>query len=368
MKNNDVECMAKAIQLAEKPVFSPHPNPRVGCVIVKDNVVIGEGYHEFAGGPHAEVNALAQAGEAAKNAVAYVTLEPCSHFGRTPPCADALIKAQVSKVVVAMQDPNPQVAGEGVKKLQAAGIQVEVGVLESHARNLNKGFIKRMLTGMPWVCSKIAMSLDGRTAMASGESKWITGSAARQDVQLLRAKTHAILSGSGTVMADNPRFTVRDIEARPESVRQPIRVIVDSAGKIDKASSIFNEDGQTILALVNTPTYECDFIQTSVIDGKVNLKALLKALADKQINEVLVEAGPGLNGALLSQGLIDEVIVYMAPDVMGDGANGMFHLPELKKMKDKITFECEDVRKIGRDIRMTLTPLITNAPNEEREQ
>ena len=349
--------MAKAIKLAQKPVFSPHPNPRVGCVIVKDNEIVGEGFHEYAGGPHAEVNALAQAGDRAKNSTVYVTLEPCSHFGRTPPCADALIKAQVSEVIISMKDPNPKVAGQGIKKLEDASIIVKTDVLETEAKALNKGFIKRMLTAMPWVCSKIAMSLDGRTSMSSGESKWITGEAARQDVQLLRAKTHALLSGSGTVIADDPRFTVRALDVPEKMLRQPIRVIVDSQGKVSKSANIFNEDGQTILAVLNVPKYECEHIILPEQDNKVCLSSLLKELASKQINEVLVEAGPALNGALLSQGLIDELIVYMATDVMGDDANGMFHLPDLKLMKDKISFKCKDVRKVGDNIRMQLTPV-----------
>ena len=358
---NDHAYMARAIVLAEKPVFSPHPNPRVGCVIVKDDIIVGEGFHEYAGGPHAEVNALMQAGEKAKQSTAYVTLEPCSHFGRTPPCADALIKAQVAKVVIAMKDPNPKVAGQGIEKLENAGIKVESGVLESQAKELNKGFIKRMLSGVPWVSTKIAMSLDGRTSMSSGESKWITSSHARHDVQLLRAKTHAILSGSGTVVADNPRFTVRELDASDNKYRQPIRVIVDSQGKVDESAHVFSkEEGEaarTILAVLKPPAFDCENIVFAEQDGKVNLSQLLKELANREINEVLVEAGPGLNGALLSQGLIDEVIVYMATDVMGDNANGMFHLPELQLMKDKISLKCEDVRKVGNDIRMQLTPV-----------
>jgi len=361
---NDYEFMARSIVLAAKPVFSPHPNPRVGCVVVKDSVIVGEGYHEFAGGPHAEVNALTQAGDRAKQSTVYVTLEPCSHYGRTPPCADALIKAQVSEVVVAMKDPNPQVAGQGIEKLKKAGIKVKFGVLEDQAKDLNKGFIKRMLFGMPWVRSKIAMSLDGRTSMSSGESKWITGPQARRDVQLLRANTHAILTGSGTVLADNPSLTVRDLEAAENSFRQPVRVIVDSLGKVKETAKVFHEDGQTILAVLASSqamlshaelNVEC--IKLPEESGKVSLKALLKELANKQINDVLVEAGPGLNGALLSQGLIDEVIVYMSTDVMGDDANGMFHLPNLKLMKDKVSFSCMDVRKVGNDIRMQLLPV-----------
>jgi len=363
MKNSDLAFMAKAIQLAEKPVFSPHPNPRVGCVIVKNNIIVGEGCHEFAGGPHAEVTALASAGKQSRNASVYVTLEPCSHFGRTPPCADALIKAQVSRVVIAMKDPNPKVAGKGINALLEAGIKVEIGTLASAAKDLNKGFIKRILSGMPWVCSKIAMSLDGRTSMPGGESKWITGPAARQDVQLLRARTHAILSGSGTVIADDPRFTVRGAAAEGvagNGFRQPLRVIVDSQGKVNANVSkrIFSQGGQTVLAVLEKPDFDCEYMLLPADDGKVSLTQLLKSLAAREVNDVLVEAGPGLNGALLSQGLIDELIVYMATDVMGDDANGMFHLPGLNRMKDKISFKCEDIRKVGDNIRMRFIPLL----------
>ena len=355
--------MAKALVLAERPIFSPHPNPRVGCIIVKNNVIVGEGFHEYAGGPHAEVNALSQAGDKAENSTVYVTLEPCSHFGQTPPCADALIKAQVSKVVIAMTDPNPKVAGQGIEKLQEAGIKVEVGLLELQAKKLNRGFITRMLKGRPWVCSKIAMSLDGRTSMKTGESKWITGPAARKDVQLLRAKTHALLSGSGTVIADDPSFTVRGLDEPEYGTRQPIRVIIDSQRKITKDAKVFKNNGQVLLAALESAEILSENIETLALpdhEGHVDLTALLKELAKRSINDVLVEAGPGLNGALLSQGLIDELIVYMSTDVLGDDANGLFHLPDLTLMKDKISFNCEDVRKIGKDIRFKLSPIVEN--------
>ena len=358
---NEFEYMSRAIVLADRPLFSPHPNPRVGCVIVKNKIVVGEGCHEYAGGPHAEVNALKQAGDLAEQSTVFVTLEPCSHFGLTPPCADALIKARVGEVVIAMKDPNPKVAGQGIERLKKAGIKVKVGILEAQAVELNKGFIKRMLTGMPRVCSKIAMSLDGRTSMSSGESKWITGSQARQDVQKLRARTHAILSGSGTVLADNPRFTVRDASVPENCFRQPLRVIVDSKNKLNGSEHVFTESGKAIIAGINssehTDRLNCEYLKLPEEGGKVSLKSLLQALANRQINDVLVEAGPALNGALLSRGLIDELIVYMSTDVMGDDANGMFHLPDLKLMKDKVSFHCEDVRKVGKDIRMTLLPV-----------
>lgn len=347
MKKADSQFMAKAIALAKKPVFSPHPNPRVGCIIVKDDKIIGEGYHDFAGGPHAEINALKQAGQASKQSTVYITLEPCSHFGKTPPCANALIEADVARVVIAMKDPNPLVAGKGINKLLEAGIAVESEILESQAKLLNKGFIKRMTSGMPWITSKIAMSLDGRTAMASGESQWITSAAARKDVHLLRARCHAILTGSGTVMKDNPSLTVRDIESNKDNTRQPIRVLIDSSDVVSKDAKIFSSAGKTIHV---DAAYEKDK------NGKINLNAMLSELGKQEINEILIEAGPSLNGALLSKNLIDEFIVYMAPDVMGDNARAMFSLPHLKSMNDKISFECTDIRKVGRDIRLNLIP------------
>ena len=353
---DDHRYMARAIKLAAKPVFSPHPNPRVGCVIVNNGKIVGEGFHEFAGGPHAEVNALQLAGNEAKQSTVYVTLEPCSHFGRTPPCADALLKAQVAEVIVAMKDPNPKVAGKGLEKLKQAGIKISFGLLAQQAKELNKGFIKRMLHNMPWVCSKIAMSIDGRTSMSSGESKWITGSQARKDVQVLRARTHAILTGSGTVLADDPQLTVREFAKSTPGFRQPVRIVVDGQKKLPATAKIFQETGETILAVKAAGDLNCTYIEVKSDSEKIDLSLLLKELAKKEINEVLVEAGPGLNGALLSQGLIDELIVYMATDVMGDDANGMFHLPQLKSMQQKIPLTCKDVRKIGNNIRFKLTP------------
>ena len=353
---DDHRYMARAIKLAAKPVFSPHPNPRVGCVIVNKGEIVGEGFHEFAGGPHAEVNALQQAGSKAKRSTVYVTLEPCSHFGRTPPCANALLDAQVAEVIVAMKDPNPKVAGKGLEKLEHSGIKTTFGLLETQAKALNKGFIKRMLEGKPWVCSKIAMSIDGRTAMSSGESKWITGPQARKDVQVLRAKAHAILTGSGTVLADDPQLTVREFAEDTPGFRQPIRVVVDGQKKVPVTAKIFKESGETILAVNEAGDLNCAYIEVKSDSEKIDLSLLLKELAKNEINEVLVEAGPGLNGALLSQGLIDELIVYMATNVMGDDANGMFHLPQIKSMQQKIPLTCKDVRKIGNNIRFKLTP------------
>jgi len=352
--------MARAIQLAEKPEFSPHPNPRVGCVIVNDERVVGEGFHEYAGGPHAEVNALSQAADLAKGAIVYVTLEPCCFHGRTPPCTDALIKAQVKKVFIAMLDPNPKVAGKGLTLLEQAGIEVQSGLLVEQARLLNKGFIQRMSKGRPWVRCKIAMSLDGRTAMANGESQWISGKAARQDVQRYRAKSDAILTGIGTVLADNPRMTVRGIEALSSKSRQPLRVIVDSQLKADPELNIFQGLGDVLVATLSDK--ERSFQENVRVeqfpsaDSGIDLSLLLTSLAKREINEVHVEAGAKLNGALLREGLIDELVIYMASSIMGDSARGLFALQELKSMKDKINLRCADFRQVGEDFRLTMQP------------
>ncbi len=356
--------MSAAIKLAQRGLYSTDPNPRVGCIIAKDEMVIAEGWHVRAGEGHAEVNALEQAGEKAKGATAYVTLEPCSHFGRTPPCAQALIDAKVARVVVAMTDPNPQVAGKGLQLLTKAGIQVESGLLEQQAEALNPGYLKRMRDGRPWVRCKLAMSLDGRTAMASGESKWITSAAARDDVHRLRARSSAILSGSGTVISDNPSLTARCEEAERRT-EQPLRVIVDSELKVSPQSSVFRQEGTVrIYTLADAPPNRRDalhnvgaeIVMLPARDSRVDLSAVMHELAESQINEVLVEAGAGLAGALLQQQLIDEIIVYMAPKLMGDSARGLFQLPGLEKMAQSITLQIDDVRKVGVDWRFTIRP------------
>lgn len=357
---SNFEYMARAIQLAEKPEFSPHPNPRVGCVIVNNNCIVGEGFHEYAGGPHAEVNALAQAGKLAEGGIAYVSLEPCCFHGRTPPCVDALIKAKVKKVFIAMLDPNPKVAGKGVALLEQAGIEVESGLLAEQASELNKGFIKRMTKGLPWVRCKIAMSLDGRTAMADGESQWISGKAARQDVQRYRARSDAILTGIGTVLTDNPRMTVRGIDANSSASRQPLRVIVDSQLRVKSDLNIFNEAGDVLVAtLSDKPASFEENISVEhfpASESGIDLSSLLGYLAKQEINEVQVEAGAKLNGALLSEGLIDELVIYMANSIMGDSARGLFALPQLQSMKDKISLRCLDMRQVGENFRFTMQP------------
>ncbi|MCK5002367.1 MAG: bifunctional diaminohydroxyphosphoribosylaminopyrimidine deaminase/5-amino-6-(5-phosphoribosylamino)uracil reductase RibD [Gammaproteobacteria bacterium] len=350
--------MQRAIRLAQKGLYSTDPNPRVGCVLVKDNKIVGEGWHQKAGEPHAEVLALRQAGNEAKAATAYVTLEPCSHTGKTPPCAEALVEADVSRVVVAMQDPNPLVAGQGLKRLQDSGITVESGLMEAQARALNPGFIKRMETGLPYVRVKMAMSLDGRTAMASGESQWITGDAARRDVQLLRARSSAVLTGIGTVLSDDPSMNVRLTaeELDVDEVRQPLQVVLDSALRFPAKAKIAEVNGDVVI-MTTSKNDVANAVQVEEKDGHVDLKAALKFLAEKEINEIHVEAGAILSGAFLQQQLVDEIVVYMAPHIMGDEARGLFALPGLSEMKDRISLDIQDVRMLGKDLRITAQPV-----------
>ncbi|HFE38102.1 MAG TPA: bifunctional diaminohydroxyphosphoribosylaminopyrimidine deaminase/5-amino-6-(5-phosphoribosylamino)uracil reductase RibD [Gammaproteobacteria bacterium] len=349
--------MARAIQLAEKPHMSPHPNPRVGCVIVKNGKVVGEGFHAYAGGPHAEVNALAMAGDQAFGSDVYVSLEPCCFHGRTPPCVEALLKAQVSKVIVGMLDPNPKVAGKGVSLLQQAGVTVVSEVLAEQAAELNKGFIQRMTLGRPWVRCKMAMSLDGRTALANGESQWITGAAARQDVQRYRARSDAILTGIGTVLSDNPRMTIRSHKVK----RQPMRIIVDSELRLSPEKQIVKEPGDVLLATLvdDEKAYPENVTVKQFPAGEtgIDLLALMKFLGEQEINEVQVEAGATLCGALLQAQLIDELVLYMVSTLLGDSARGLFALPELTAMQDKISLHCLDLRRVGEDFRFIMQPL-----------
>jgi len=354
--------MARALQLAERGLFTTDPNPRVGCVIVKQGEVIGEGWHQRAGEGHAEVNAIQAAGGQVQGADCYVTLEPCSHFGRTPPCAEALIAAGIQRVFIAMQDPNPLVSGQGVEKLKTAGIEVTVGLLAKEAEDLNRGFCKRMRTGWPFVRSKLAMSLDGRTAMASGESRWITGDAARQDVQKLRAQSSAIMTGTGTVLTDDPTLTVRpegDWHPQNQSIRQPLRIIVGKDPVIPEYAALF--DDMTEILIVTTKQREkgrfADVLTVPEKDGQVDLTTMMWILGKRGINEIMVEAGSRLNGALLEAGLIDELVIYMAPKLMGDSAKGLFHLPGLQTMADNIELEISDIRAVGKDWRITAKPI-----------
>ena len=350
--------MAQALRLAELGLYGTSPNPRVGCVLVRDEEVVGEGWHERAGEPHAEVHALRQAGDAARGATAYATLEPCSHHGRTPPCADALIEAGVARVVVAVQDPNPQVAGQGIAKLRAAGIAVESGLMEAAARELNIGFFARMARGTPWVRSKIAMSMDGRTALGNGESQWITGEAARQDVQFWRARSCAVLAGIGTVLADDPQLNVRKIE----TARQPLRVVLDSRLRMPLNARILQncERGNVLIYTAVRDAAKSAALEKSGASicvlpdskGQVDLAAMLGDLAKRGCNEALVEAGSSLNGALLQAGLVDELVLYLAPQLLGDMARGMVRLGELTSLDQRIELEWKDVRHVGKDLRI----------------
>ena len=351
--------MARALRLAEQGLFTTTPNPRVGCVIVHAGRVVGEGWHVRAGEAHAEVHALRAAGERAKGATAYVTLEPCSHHGRTPPCANALIDAGVIRVVAAMRDPNPQVAGRGLELLTLAGIKVQAGLLESEARELNIGFISRMTRGRPWLRLKTASSLDGKTALLNGESKWITGPAARADVQRWRARACVILTGSGTLLADDPQMNVRDIE----TPRQPLKVIVDSRLATPPNARILH-GGAFIACAEADPAKRAaleaagaQILELPGADGRVDLAALLLEFGRQGINEVHVEAGATLNGALLAAGWVDEWVSYLAPVAMGHAARGLFDMPALSEMVGRRQFEMCDVRILGGDLRLRLRPV-----------
>ncbi len=347
--------MSEALQLAEKGLYGTSPNPRVGCVIVRDGHVVGSGWHERAGQPHAEINAVNAAGTAAWDATAYVTLEPCSHHGRTPPCAEALIKAGVAKLVAAMADPNPLVAGGGFALLKQAGIEVQTGLMEEEAKALNIGFVARMTRKRPWVRVKIAASLDGKTALSNGSSQWITSEAARRDGHRLRARSCAILTGIGTILADDPELTVRHVETS----RQPLRVVVDSRLDIPLEARALRGEGE----LIFTATVSEEKIaalrdvgaRAIVMPGgndDVDLVSMMQTLASLEINEVMVEAGSKLNGALMNAGLVDELVIYLAPYLIGDAARGMLKLPELTNLADKRALKIHDLRMVGPDIRV----------------
>ena len=348
--------MARALQLAARGLFTTSPNPRVGCVIVKDGQIVGEGWHQRAGAPHAEIHALGQAGDAARGATVYVTLEPCSHHGRTPPCAEALVGADVTRVVAAMRDPNPLVAGGGIDMLTLAGIDAEVGLMETEAHALNPGFVSRMTRGRPWLRLKTAATLDGKTALANGQSQWITGAAARADVQRLRARACAILTGSGTVLADNPRMTVRDFDTG----RQPLRVVVDSGLRTPPDAAILPAllacHGADPAARAALEAAGAEVVELPDAQGRVDLAGLLARLAQRGVNELHVEAGAMLNGALLAAGLVDEWVAYVAPMAVGDAARGLFAMPALTALADAARFRLADVRQIGGDLRLTLLP------------
>lgn len=355
---NPAEHMAAALRLAERGRYSTFPNPRVGCVIVNNGVVVGQGWHERAGERHAEIHALRDAGERARGAELFVTLEPCSHQGRTGPCADVLIASGVRKVWAAMRDPNPKVSGQGIERLRAAGIEVEVGLLESATRELNRGFVSRMERGRPYVTLKLAASLDGRTAMASGESKWITSEAARADVQRLRAEAGAVLTGSGTVLADDPLLNVREAATRP-----PDRIVLDSAGRIPATARVWNEDdARRFWFTASTQIADCSprIVHIEVVrspSGSLSLAAVLSELANAEVNSVLVECGPTLAGSWLRSGLADELVCYVAPSVLGDQARGLATIPALHVLDQRVQLQFKDVRQIGPDLRITAVPL-----------
>ncbi|QYN00887.1 bifunctional diaminohydroxyphosphoribosylaminopyrimidine deaminase/5-amino-6-(5-phosphoribosylamino)uracil reductase RibD [Pseudomonas protegens] len=361
----DAHYMARALELARKGRYSTHPNPRVGCVIVRDGQVVGEGWHVRAGEPHAEVHALRAAGELARGATAYVTLEPCSHHGRTPPCADALVNAGVARVVAAMQDPNPEVAGRGLHRLAQAGIDTHGGVLEGEARAINKGFLKRMEHGLPYVRVKLAMSLDGRTAMASGESQWITGPAARSAVQRLRAESSVVLTGADTVLADDARLTVRAAELGLDAEqtalamsRPPLRVLIDGRLRVPLDAPFFKAGPALVATCAAVEEQYANGPECLIVpgpDGQVDLRRLLLELAARGVNEVLVEAGPRLAGAFAQQGLVDEYQIFVAGKFLGSSARPLLDWP-LAQMSQAPLLKIIEMRAVGDDWRVTAIP------------
>jgi len=358
----DRQMMGEALAVAKKGQYTARPNPMVGCVVVKDKKVVGRGFHQKSGQAHAEINALAEAGNLAKNAICYVTLEPCAHTGKTGPCAKALVKAGIKKVIAAMRDPNPLVAGKGFQILLDAGIEVEFGLYQSQAMQLNRGFISRVTRGRPWVTCKLAMSVDGRTALANGASQWITGSAARADVQRLRARQDAIITGIGTVLADNPSLTVRAqdtdseidqwfAEAESYGFQQPARILLDRQQRANTQLKLFNDDTKVY--------WVSDKTSNQVVDEHIvhmpqaaSLEDFLTDLGDNEIGNLLLESGQKLAGEFLRNGLIDELIIYMAPKLMGNQAKGLFDF-EVINMADTPVLKMTDIRQIGDDIRLT---------------
>lgn len=356
----DHRAMARALQLAARGLHTTTPNPRVGCVLMRGDEVAGEGWHRRAGEPHAEIEALKMAGARAQGATAYVTLEPCAHYGRTPPCAEALIAAGVARVVAAMQDPNPLVAGRGMSMLREAGIAAEVGLMEIEARELNIGFVSRMTRGRPWLRLKAASTLDGKTALNNGVSQWITGEAARRDGHVWRARACAVLTGIGTVREDDPQLNVRAVPCE----RQPLRVLVDSRLEVPLRAKLL-QDGQCLVAAATDDPEKREALAARGVEvlllpdarGKVDLPALLRELGRRGLNEVHAEAGFGLNGSLLREGCVDELLLYVAPMLVGEAAQGLFRLPELASLDGAIRLDLRDVRKIGTDLRILARPV-----------
>ncbi len=356
--------MARALNLARRGMYTTDPNPRVGCVVVKDGAVVGEGWHRRAGEPHAEINALQAAGSSAAGAGGYVSLEPCRHQGRTGPCTLRLIEAGVGRVVAAMRDPNPAVAGGGLDELRSAGIEVSEGVLAGEAAALNPGFISRMSRGRPYVRLKLAMTLDGRTALASGEARWITGAEARMDVQRLRARSSAILTGVGSVLSDDPRLDVRHDFGDGGEIRQPLRVVVDSRLRTPPSAQLFQVAGPVLIATLEEHAAEgaplenagAKVVGLPPANGRVDLQALLTHLASRGINELHVECGPTLTGALITANLVDELVVYVAPALLGADAMPLAFMQTIADMNHRVELRFEDMRAVGRDIRLTVRP------------
>lgn len=355
--DTDHSMMHAALALAGRGMYTTHPNPRVGCVIGRGSTIVGRGFHARAGGPHAEIAALADAGDEARGATAYVTLEPCCHTGRTGPCTSALIEAAVSRVVFAHEDPNPVVAGKGAQRLLAAGIDVQHGLLSEEARALNPGYLQRVQKGRPYIRSKIAISLDGRTALADGTSKWITGSEARADVQHWRGRSSAILTGIGTVLSDDPGLDLR-LELPGVQPLQPARVVLDSALRLPVGAKLFLRGGPVHVITTGKGLRRGEAIVHRVRGGEdgLDLPSVMVTLAALEFNEVLVEAGATLNGALLQAGLVDELLIYVAPDLLGDSARGLARIAALASMDERIKFEFVEVVPFGRDLRLTLRP------------
>lgn len=371
--------MARALQLAERGRYTADPNPRVGCVLADGDGIVAEGWHRRAGGPHAEIEALNQAQQSRRpvqGCTAYVTLEPCAHHGKTPPCVDSLIQAGVARVVAAMQDPNPHVNGSGLERLRRAGIETDVGLMEAQARALNPGFVSRMVRGRPYIRLKLAMSLDGRTALSSGESRWITSEHARLDVQRWRARSSAVMTGINTVLADDPSLTVRleslaaAGELQPplsEEIRHPLRVVLDSKLKIPLSARLLKLPGDILIVTSVEDPLKRDVLVTEHVEivtlpadraGRPELTDVMSVLAEGQINEVLVECGSILAGALLSAQLVDEIILYVAPCILGNSAKGLFDIPVLSSMKARLPINIEEIRPVGPDFRIIAKPVL----------
>ena len=347
--------MRLALALAKKGLYTSKPNPRVGCVIVKDDVIVGEGWHAKAGGPHAEIVALENAGAAARGAQLYVSLEPCNHTGRTGPCVAELMKAGIERIVVAAIDPNPKVAGKGIQSLQQSGVEVLSGVCESEARSLNPGFELRMLKGRPLVRVKVAATMDGRTAAMDGSSKWITSEEARRDVHHYRAQSCALVTGIGTVIEDDPRLNARV----DEPVKQPLRVVLDGNSRLEPGAELFSVDGPVLVVTSAQPAADYSFdnrtecIQMVGNDGRVDLDQLLTLLAEKQVNEVMVEAGAGVAGAFIARDMVDEIIVYSSPDILSTSGRGMFVIRGIRNIENRVRLEIKNISRLGRDLKVT---------------